>query len=431
MSKLLSVQELALRSHDISIGLGNKVVPDFESLPQVGQMVRLALHIRGLPRIEYDILRLVAYHYLQISPSDLRNIVKDLAEVEFIRIFSEGETYKAILPTVPYYDEMYTKIGEYTTSDKKLNEAEQLAITVLDKLTKTPVAKQSLIQIGADAKLLERSLNIGIQGNYLITKRVRGKDIVLSPVFFSENIDTYADLVAKSGATNIQRLLKLIEGFQGVPLHIIQTRKEINGTKLTDEEILLLKRLASDGAVKPPSIATSHAGVNHFLFTPKPGIARLTPAKREIFERAMALVSAVRQGQFLPKKYAIRSPYAILSKLKNSDDGLKANTEAYEQYKKLTVMRVGRLEPTIAGGWHIFKINKTEENIAALNIALDLVDTGGAKGLEIDDEARIALGQDQTYVESLIGSKQLREQEYVPLSEEHQYQMDNLFLGGA
>jgi hypothetical protein len=74
MSVLLPVQELALRSHDISVGLGNKVVPDFETLPQLGQMVRLALHIRGLARVEYDILRLVAYHYLQISPSDLRNV---------------------------------------------------------------------------------------------------------------------------------------------------------------------------------------------------------------------------------------------------------------------------------------------------------------------------------------------------------------------
>jgi hypothetical protein len=326
---------------------------------------------------------------------------------------------------------MYSKIGEYATSEKNLNEAEHLALTILDKLTQSPVAKQSLTELGADSKLLERSLNIGNQGNYLITKRVRGKDVVLSPVFFSENADIYADLVAKSGATSIKRLLKLIEGFQGVPLNIIESRKEINGTRLTDDEILLLKRLASDGAVKPPSISTSHAGVNHFMFTPKPGIARLNPTKRDIYERAMALVSAVRQGQFLPKAYAIRSPYAILYKLKNSDDGLRANTEAYEQYKKLTVMRVGRLEPTGTGGWHIFKINKTEENIAALNIALDLVDTGGTKGLEIDDEARIALGQDQTYVESLIGSKQLREQEHVPLSEEHQEEMDNLFLGGA
>lgn len=431
MSTVIPVQELALRSHDISVGLGNKVVPDFESLPQVGQMVRLALHIRGLPRIEYDILRLVAHHYLQITPSDLRSIVKDLAEVEFIRIFSEGETYKAILPTVPYYDEMYIKIGEYATSDKNLNEAEQLAITILDKLTKSPVAKQSLDQLGADSKLLERSISIGNQGNYLISKRVRGKDILLSPVFFSENADIYADLVAKSGASSIQRLLKLIAGFQGVPLHIIESRKEINGTKLSDDEILLLKRLASDGAVKPPSITTSHAGINHFMFTPKPGIARLTPTKRDIYERAMALVSAVRQGQFLPKAYAIRSPFAILSKLKNSEDGLRASTEAFEQYKKLTVMRVGRLEPIGTGGWHNFKINRTEENLAALNIALDLVNSGGTKGLEVDEEARIALGQDQTYVESLIGSKQLREQEYVPLSEEHQEQVDNLFLGGA
>ncbi|WP_410514562.1 hypothetical protein PaeBR_09340 [Paenibacillus sp. BR2-3] len=106
------------------------------------------------------------------------------------------------------------------------------------------------------SKLSEQIIpNEGGQGNYLITKRVRGKDVVLSPVFFSENADIYADLVAKSGATSIQRLLKLIEGFQGVPLHIIETHKEINGTKLKDDEIVLLKRLASDGAVKPPSVS--------------------------------------------------------------------------------------------------------------------------------------------------------------------------------
>ncbi|MFB3166567.1 hypothetical protein P5G62_005535 [Neobacillus sp. 179-C4.2 HS] len=429
MSTVLSEQDLALRCHDISVGLGVKDVPDFETLPEVGLMVRLALHIRGLPRIDYEVLKLVAYHYLQISPMVLKNVIRDLDEAEFIRVLSEGQTIKAIIPTVPYYDELYTNIGEFTKSEKNLNEAEQLALTILDKLTHSPVAKDSLVQLGADNKLLNRNLVIGNQGNYIITKRVRGKDVVLSPVFFSENADIYADLVAKAGAKSIQRLLKLVEGFQGVPLQIIETQKEINGVKLTDDEINLLKRLASDGAVKPPSISTSHAGTNHFLFTPKPGAIRLNPTKREVYERAMALVSAVRQGQFLPKAYRIRSPYAILNSLK--DKGyLRANTEAYEQYKKLTFMRVGRLEP-LSNGWHVFRLNATEENLEAIGIAISLVDTGGVKGMEVDEDARIALGQDQSYVESLIGSKQLREREQLPLSEEHQEQIENMFLGGA
>ena len=80
---------------------------------------------------------------------------------------------------------------------------------------------------------------------------------------------------------------------------------------------------------------------------------RLSPTKREIYERAMALVSAVRQGQYLPKQYAIRSPYAILRKLKN-DHEIGANTEALEQYQQLTLLRVGRLVVTQTDGMNCF-----------------------------------------------------------------------------
>lgn len=427
---ILTNQDLALRSHDISVGLGNKIVPEFEALPEIGQMVRLALHIRGLPLIEYNVLRLVAYHYLQIHPSVIRQLVKNLAEVEFVRIFSEGDTIQAVLPTVPYYDDLYTIAGEFALTTKNLNEAEQLSLTILNKLSSSPLSKDNLVQLGAESRLLDRSINIGNQGNYLITKRTRGKDIVLSPVFFSENADVYADLVAKSGAKSIQKILNIIKTYQGYPLSLIEQRHEINGVKLSPDEVNLLKTLASDGAVKPPSITTTHAGVNHFIFTPTPGSARLSVTKREIYERAMALVSAVRQGQFLPNKYAIRYPAAILHKLKSSPSGLRANTEAFEQYKKLTVLKVGMLE-AVGGGFYNFKLNQTPENYEAVDIALSLVSGTVAEGLEIDDAARIALGQDQLYVESLVGSSQLREQEQLPLSEDHQAEVDNLFLGGA
>lgn len=421
-------QELALRCHDISTGLGPKEVPEFELIPEIGLMLRLALHIRGLPRIPYETLKLVASYYLQMSSLVLKGIVESLAKVEFVKIMKEGDTIKWILPTVPYYEDLYEQVGEYATS-RKLNEPEQLAITILGKLTDSPILQDNLNSLGADQSLLKRSLKVGTEGNYILKKRFRGKDVLLSPVFFSENAEIYADLVAKTGAKTIEKILRLIKQSQGIPLSVVEATGEIYGTKISNDELNLLKRLASDGAVKPPSIQTPHAGTNYFMFTPSPGKTRLNPTKRDIYERAMALVSAVRQGQFLPNKYAIKSPYAILNALQ-SRGFIKANTEAYEQYKNLTVMKVGHLAST-GGNWYQFQLNDTEENQEALEIALELVTTGNIKGLEIDENARLALGKDQTYIESLISSQNLREKEQMPLSEEQQEEVENFFLGGV
>ncbi len=62
------------------------------------------------------------------------------------------------------------------------------------------------------------------------------------------------------GSTQVQKVLKLVRSSQGVPLSVIEKTKELAGVQLTDEELNLLVRLAHDGAVKPPSLTTSHAG---------------------------------------------------------------------------------------------------------------------------------------------------------------------------
>jgi len=421
-------QEFALRCHDITIGLGNKEVGDFETITEIGLMVKLSLHIRGLPLIPYQTLKLAAHHFLNIPPIVCKSLILNLAEIEFVKLNMEGKDIKSVLPVVPFYEDLYEQVGEFAGT-KNINESEDLAVTILKKLTDSPINSAWVYQLGAERKLVDRNLAIGQQGNYIINKRSRGKDILLSPVYFSENADLFSDLVAKSGAKSVQKILRLIKQAQGIPLDIIEKTKEINGVKLSANEIELLKSLAHDSIIKPPSIKTSHAGINYFLFTPKPGEARLSPTKREIYERAMALVSAVRQGQYLPKQYAIRSPYAILRKLKN-DHEIGANTEAVEQYRQLTLLRVGRLVTT-ANGWHKFILIDTEENIEAISLALDLIQMGESQGLEIDDEVRLAINQGQTYIESLISASRLREKEKITLSEEHQEEVDNLFLGGV
>lgn len=420
--------DIVNKCHDIQVSLGNKTIPEYDAISEIGMMVRLSLHIRGLPQINYDILKLVADFYLQIPSIALKSIIYNLAEIEFVKIDKEGSTIKSILPTVPYFDDVYEAVGDFAVLEREFSEPEIVAIEILRKLTDSPVHKSSLFDMGTDKKIVNHTLDLGSKGGFLLERRARGKDIILSPSYFMDNADLYTDLVAKSGAKQVGKINTLLKDSQGWPLGIIEQKGEINGIKLQLEEINMLKRLAQDGAVKPPSIKTAHSGSNYFMFTPTPGYTRLHPGKKEIYERAIAMVASVRQGQLLPREYAIRSPYRLLSSFKEKGF-LNANTEAAEQYKKLAVIRMCTLE-NVGGDWRRLKLIDTPENCEALDIAISLVRGSAAYGTEIDEDARLALQKDQEYIESRRAANILRESEKVPLSEEQQEEIDNLLLEG-
>jgi hypothetical protein len=417
-----SASDIAARAHEIQTGLGATEVPEFDTLRAVGMAVRLALHIQGLPTLNYETLRLVANHFLSIPSVALRRIVELLAEVEFVKLQTEGKSIKAVLPNVPYYDDVYSTLGDFGKTEG-FNEAEQLSVEILSRLSKSPENIDSLRnQLGADVPLLQRAFTVGQEGAYLRVHRARGRDIAISPAFFSENAEVFADMVAGAGASEVRKVLDAVRKVQGVPLSLVEQRKEIGGVQLTSAQIGLLKRLAQDGAVRPPSITTPHSGNNHFLFTPTPGKAGLAPTKREIYEKAMAIVAAVRQGQFLPDRYAIRSPGALLYRLMTDLKLSRATTEATTQYKQLTVLRVARLVPVGTTGFSELHIIDTRENREALRIAYDLVSAGTTVGAEVDESTRALLQKDQTYVESQIAAGDLVKREKIPLSAEQQHQ---------
>lgn len=420
--------QLAARCHDIQTGLGLTEIPEFSNLRSVGMAVKLALHIRGLPLVKYETLKLVSNFYLKIPTVAVESIVLLLAEVEFVKLQKEGRTIKAVLPVVPYYEEVYSGLGELG-QDLGMSEPEQLSIDLLSRLAEAPQNIDSVeARLGVDRPLLDRALEIGGHGAYMSIYRRRGRDIVISPTFFSENADLYADLVAKSGAHEIKRILKLVRESQGMPLSIITKTKELGGTALSDPDIMLLTRLAQDGAVKPPSISTTYSGDNYFMFTPTPSGGKLAPTKREIYEKAMAIVSSIRQGQYLANKYAIRSPGAVMYTLKENLQLGKATTEATQQYQRLVHLRVAVLED-VGNGFSQLRIIDTEENREALKIAYSLVDTGNAAGTEVDDDARRALQQDHSFVESLVAAGELSKRQQVRLTQAQEIEFDKLFGG--
>jgi len=421
---------LIARCQEIQTSLGHTEIPEFDSIPLLGMTVRLALHIQGLPLVDYETLRLVAYHYLGIPRIYSEKIVNILSEIEFVRLQTEGKTIKAVLPTVPYYEQVYEGLGEYAEAETIFAEPEQLALAIVHRLAKSPENVDKLRnQIGAESTLFKRNMDIGIEGYYLVKKRCRGKDILINPTYFSENADIFADHVAASGAENVKKILEAIKDYQGMPLSIIEKRAQIGNYDINRDQIKLLNRIAQDGIVKPPSIRTTHSGENHFIFTPSPQNMSISPMKRDIYEKALAVVSAVRQGQFLAKEYAIRSPGAVLYKLKTELRLGKATTEFTQQYSNLVIMRIGRVVD-IGSGYSRFEIIDTPENREALEIAYGLVNDGKVSGFDIDNEARMALQREQSYVESLISSAELRKTRQIDLSQESKDELADLLLRG-
>jgi hypothetical protein len=246
-------------------------------------------------------------------------------------------------------------------------------------------------------------------------------------VYFSENSEVFADAVSKSGADSIRDVLHAVKRAQGWPLSMIDNASRIGNIDIAPDQVDLLKRLAQDGAVKPPMIETTYAGENYFMFTPTPSGVALSPTKREIYERAMAIVAAVRQGQLLSRRYAIRSPAAVIYTLMTNLKLGRATTEARQQYKKLTHLRIARLVEAGAGFCEVHIIDEPE-NREALQIAYSLVSGEQLQGMEVDDQARKALQQDQRYVESLVASSSLRDRPIIKLSPEQSEQLDLLFM---
>ena len=421
--------ESAARCHEIQVGLSGKDVPDFEFLPLVGMAVCLALHLRGLPAVDYNVLRIVASTRLQIPTVVIKRLAYLLAEVEFLRVNSQGETIKSVIPTVPYYQDLYHQLGEYAEDKGGFNEAENLSIEIISRLAKSPQNSDSLFnKLGADKSLFDRTVKIGLEGSYINLERSRGKNILISPAYFSENATVYSDSVAASGSKSVESLIQILKQFQGTPLRIIEQKKEIGGIAISADQLNILKKLATNGAIKPPSIRTEHSGENHFMFTPTPYSAALSPLKRDIYEKGMAIVSAVRQGQYLPKKYAIRYPSAVIRTLREKHTFRSATTEFLEQYKNLVQMCVGKLVH-IKGDYYQFQIIDTEENREALEIAQRLVDEGQNMETQVDESARLELQQNQEYIDSMVAAGNIKRREHIKLSQSQQMEIDNLFLG--
>lgn len=419
-------KEIPLRAHDITVCLEKITVPEFEQLQILGMATRMALHLRGAPAVKYEVIRDIAVYLLDFSSQAVRPVLELLAEAEFLRLVTEGRSIKTVIPDVPFYDRLFTALGEISQSEN-FSEHELFAIDLANRLARSPIARDMIYQIGAERQVVDRIIDIGSQGAFLSERRARGRDIIISPAYFAENVDAYTDLVAGHGAQRVKKVLDLLKQSPGWPLKLIASDHEIGGVQIDEADVAVVSKLAGEGFISPPAIETSHAGTNHFLFGPRPGHTSLPAFKKPVYEAAMALVAAMRQGQCLPAKYAIKSPYHLLAALR--DRGyINANSEAFDQYRQLATLRVGKLVHII-GDRYKFELIQRPENYEAIDIAIMMV-SGEQMQPKADEDIILALRRGETYIESLIGRKRLIEFRTINIDPEAQGAIDDFLLRG-
>lgn len=420
-------KNLAEFASDIQTGIGAFEVGDFDDLRTLGMAASLAIQLRGLPEIDYSVLVQVSDSRFNIPSVALKSVLRTLSEVGMVKLYESGRTIDKIDPQVPYFEDVFETIGDYS-SEFRLTETEQAMVSIMANLQSKPENQDRLLsQTGMEKSLADRCLNIGNETGLITSHRVRGQTVLLSPVYFSDNNAGLADLLAKVGAPDFAEVMSIIQSHQGWPLSLIIRHQQVAGKPLTPVQIELIRMMASENILKPPTIEIG-AFQETFVFTPRPGSARLSPGKRDIYERAMALLSAVRKGQLLPFKYPIRKPAVLLHALL-SDGYLRANTEAMRQYGKVAAtFNIGTFRET-KPGWHEFHLRKTPENAEAVRLAIALAEGGQARvEMREDMEARALLQMDDKYVNSVLGSKILRERQTITPSPAARAQWEQLTL---
>lgn len=413
-------------AYDLHSGLSAHQVPEFDDLHRIGMAATLAIHIKGLGEIDYEVLRKVSDHYMSIPSIALEAVLRILAEVGFVRLVEKGRKIERVIPNIPVFDDVYNGIGNFAASEYELNGHEQATLEILAALQDAPRNRDALLNSsGIEKPLFDRCIKIGSASGILSEHQARGRPMLISPFYFADNLEGLADAAAAVGASAIESTLKKVKNNQGWPLSLVASTGEIGGVKLAPTEVALIQKLSEEGVMKPPTIKFGMKSES-FVFTPKPGGTRLNAANREVYERAMALISAVRKGQLLPTAYAIRMPVRILEAFRERGF-LGASSEAQDQYHNLVVLRVAFLRDAGFGRFQLH-LNRTPENEAALDLAINLLRTGSLANMEINQEARISLTKGEEYIQSLISASDLKKRQKQIKDEQAAHEFDQLLL---
>jgi hypothetical protein len=222
-----------------------------------------------------------------------------------------------------------------------------------------------------DAETLEHLLEIGEAAQF--TRRLEledGDELVWSPFCAYEHPEALSALFASFEEDNIREQFARVKVYQGLPV---------------DGEAGVLSTAVGQGILLANTIRGS-GGEAAFAFLPYQAGPAQRRMEKIILDKALILLACVRYGQHYAR-HPILMPAAILHKLRDGA-ALRATTEAGSQYRTAAQEQILRLQPT-GGGYFSAMLIDTPDNVAALTLAIDLLQHGEPVTSREDPEQKL------------------------------------------
>lgn len=353
----------------------------FEKTLRIGKAAVLAMHLRGLLYVDdYTVLKFAAAQ-LGIGGSELPVILGELEEIDFVRIKRSGDEIKRVDIRVPEFRTGYEELGA-RWEDLKPCEVERAGVATLQNLMHLPRSEADLIRsLGMGQTEFSILRDVMKDGQLLRVQTIAGQKIAYTPLVVDEDPTAYLQWTDRFPSA-VSEALNILTEHQGLPA---------SDPTISDNAAL---NDAIQTGVLMPVLVKGATGIQQFLFAPRGG---LTPQERVILDKARAILASVRYGERFAAGRRIIHPRAILVQLRDYKRFKTGHPDLRTQYSPLLEKFVGRPIDEGGGLWN-FEIYDTDENMKALEVAIDMLEIGETPTVKIDLAAKKALLSPREYL---------------------------------
>lgn len=385
---------VGLRAQDVYSGLqtvdqtSGLIAAELEATRLTGMAATVASNIKGIDLIrDAKVLTIVAAQQWGIDSFALPRVLEVLQEVGYITVHKDrrGKTTRIDEHIPLLHDDLYERLGA-NWLESRPSELDRAAVDGLELLAEAPMRLSDFTGHVGDETVVERMLGIGDEAQF--AKRLDlsdGDSLIWSPYCAYEQPEALTHLFESFDEDEVRAQFARVREYQGLPI---------------DGAANILSDAVGQGILLANSIEGS-GGEAAFAFVPyRAGAAQLRMEKI-VLEKALVLLACVRYGENFAL-HRIRMPSAILHKLRDGA-ALSSTTEAGSQYRSAAQFQIVRLEHD-GGGYHRAKLIDTDDNKAAVDLALDLL-THGEPVASREDPRKKLLFTDGSYLPPLMTMK--------------------------
>lgn len=354
---------IGIRLHDINQGLvvvsGGLVNRYYRATRLMGAVAQISGLLAGQQQVGYEKL-LVAVGELGVDDSLLDKTLAEMQELGFLRVTKRISGDHTIDIKVPLVGDRYNDIGQ-RWEDLNPSSIEETSLKLTNDLASTPRYQDEIytkydIRGTQEGDIIRDILaSASVLGSYI--SHANGQEILYSPLYWEDNPEKISALAGKYELEDVSKAIESIRGYQGLP--------EAN---MTDAILLSV----SETGLLPVTTVNSSAGPKRFLFTPVQGVKRL---EKSVLEKAFAIISSIRYGQHHAQITKLRYGAAELLEILKDRKQMGPHSEILGEYSPLVNLMVGRVSESPSGRY-TFYLDDTDENMRALEIAMELASIG-------------------------------------------------------